>query len=210
MSVRFTIRGNDLWRLQDALDAHRPSEGSGQWIVFLEVTPSIAFFRFGGKEERFPVDGKSPGFAKFPAEILRRFTTDLLPGKPKQEVLFEISEGLAECDRGRVAGEVEVGYFRCPDWHGVFYIRDVELASLADFSDEGSAFMAALRPHIKDAAERTRSRVSFAAHQLAPCSFTFEEVSELVETRIAEIGPQIRARIDALERSHGKAEDAHA
>lgn len=210
MSVRFTIRGNDLWRLQDALDAYRPPEGNGQWIVFLEVTPSIAFFRFGDKEERYPIDGKSPGFAKFPAEVLRCFTTDLLPGKPKQEVSFEISEGIVECDDVRSSGEVEVGYFRGPDWHGVFYIRDVELASLTDLSEQGSAIMAALRPHIKDAAERTRSRMSFAAHQLAPCGFTFEEVSELVETRISEIGPQVRARIDALERSHGKTEDALA
>ena len=60
MSVQFTIRGKDILRLKSELLRFRHPERDKCWIIFLEVTPVMASFRFGETTVQYPVDGKSP------------------------------------------------------------------------------------------------------------------------------------------------------
>jgi hypothetical protein len=69
MSVQFTIRGKDILQLRSALLRLGHPEPDKCWIIFLEVTPVMASFRFGETTVQYPVDGKSPGFARFSEEL---------------------------------------------------------------------------------------------------------------------------------------------
>lgn len=211
MSVRFKIRSSDIQRLEHALQDHRCSDKLQQWIVFLSISPAVAELRFGSSVEQYPIDGEVLGFAKFPRDLINRIINERdRQGLPK-EVCVEISEGILEIDSTRLNGEIEVGYFRDPAPYGdIVYLRDSELAALEILPLEATAQAAILKPHIAEASQRIRERISFAAHMLKPCGFTYEEVAEFVQLRIATLAPEVKARIDALERSHGKAQVAHS
>ena len=135
MSVQFTIRGADLRRLRTALDEFRHPEKGKQWVVFLEVTKWAAIFRFSSKVIQYPVDGKSPGFAKFDEEALWRATQDTRSKKFPKEVSLVFREGFLECHEYSEQGEIEVGYFRYPNSDAVYYIRDAELAALGKVAE---------------------------------------------------------------------------
>src|SRR4051812_46090994 len=74
MSVKFTIRGSDILRLKSALLWFKHPERDKRWIIFLEVMPSMASFRFGEACVDYPVDGKSQGYARFSEELFRDAT----------------------------------------------------------------------------------------------------------------------------------------
>ena len=88
MSVQFTIRGKDILQLRSALLRLGHPEPDKCWIIFLEVTPVMASFRFGETTVQYPVDGKSPGFARFSEELFRSATGAIAKRKPQREVSF--------------------------------------------------------------------------------------------------------------------------
>jgi hypothetical protein len=210
MSVRFTIRYKDVERLERALQNHRCLDEQKQWIVYLSVAPAVAEFQFGSKMEQYPIDGKAPGFAKFPRDLIHRIFSEPDRQAFPKEVPVEISEGRLRIDGFGINGDIEVGYFREPvKYGGIVYLGDAELAALQAVLPDIPATAGILKPHIDEAAQRIAERISFASHSLKPCGFTYEEVAELVGSRIATLAPEVKARVDALERFHGKAQTSH-
>lgn len=198
MSVRFTIRSADLRRLRTALHAfHHPEKGK-QWIVFLEVTEWAAIFRFSDKAIQYPVDGKSPGFAKFAEEVFWRATGAAQSRKFPKEVAFVFQEGFLQCHEYSERDDIEVGYFRYPDSNEVFYISDAELVALRGQIDATSALGSRLRENILEASERIANLVNYAASTLWRCGVTQDELSQLVDSKLAELKPRVMARFDTL------------
>jgi hypothetical protein len=198
MSIRFTIRGTDLRRLRGALDGFRHPDREEQWIVFLEVTPSSAQFRFGDQAMHYPVNGQSPGFAKFPQSLIWQLLDQFLRRGPAKEVDVEIREGYLGCDQHHVLGDIEVGYFRNPTSGDIFYVRDAELVALRILLKDASVFGPEMQQHIKEASDRCALLIGGAAHTLRAYAIRYEDISHLITVKIAEMAPNIRARFDTL------------
>lgn len=198
MSIRFTIRGTDLRRLRGAIDAFRHPDKQEQWIVFLEVTPSSAQFRFGDQAMHYPVNGQSPGFAKFPQSLIWQLLDRFPRRGPAKEVDVEIREGYLGCDQHHVLGDIEVGYFRHPASGEPFYLRDAELVSLRILLKDTSVFGPEMQLHIKEASDRSALLIGSAAHTLREYGIRYDDISRLITAKIADMAPNIRARFDTL------------
>jgi hypothetical protein len=198
MSVQFTIRGKDILQLRSALLRLGHLEPDKCWIIFLEVTPVMASFRFGETTVQYPVDGKSPGYARFSEELLRNATRDLPDRNPPREISTEIRYGRILCVDGHDNGEIEVGYFRDPHTGQPLYLSDTELTVLGDLLADTVVQGIDLKPHIAQAAESISNHISFAYGHLRHCGFGYEEVKELAETRIAKMAPRLRAQFGTL------------
>lgn len=198
MSVKFTIRGNDIRRLRSALDRDRHPERDRRWFVFLQVAPSVATFQFGNTTVEYPIDGKSPGFAKFSEEILLEASSEFSHKTPPHEVSIEIREGHLRCDQGYGNGEIEVGYIRTPLSNRVVYLRDVELAALDGLLADTTVQGVDLQPLITEASDSISSSISSAYGDLEKCGFQYEEVRDLVQARIAEIRQRLKERFGNL------------
>src|SRR5689334_14764024 len=107
MSVQFTIRSSDIRRLRDALLESGHPQREKQWLVFLEVTAWAATFRFGERSEQYPVDGKFPGFAKFPEEAIWRVTEEYSERVPAKEITVELYEGTLLLDQSHFNGDID-------------------------------------------------------------------------------------------------------
>jgi hypothetical protein len=198
MSVQFTIRGNDILRLNEDLLRFQHPEREKRWIIFLEVTPSIASFRFGETTVQFPVDGKSPGYASFSEEMFQNATTDFPQRNPPREISAEIRYGRIWCGDGHANGEIEVGYFRDPHTGRPLYLSDAELSVLGDLLTDTVVQGVDLKPHIAEARESISSNISFAYGHLQHCGFGYEEVKELAEARILGAASRLRAQFGTL------------
>jgi len=198
MSVQFTIRGKDILQLRSALLRLGHPEPDKCWIIFLEVTPVMASFRFGETTVQYPVDGKSPGFARFSEELFRSATGAIAKRKPQREVSFGIRQGRIWCDDGHDSGGIEVGYFRDPHTGQPLYLSDAELSVLGDVLAETVVQGVDLKAHIAEAAESISDHISFAYGHLQHCGFGYEEVKELVDARIAGMAPRLKAQFGTL------------
>ena len=198
MSVQFRIRGKDILRLQSALDRDEHPEPEKRWNIFLEVTPVVAIFQFGKSSVEYPVDGRSPGFAKFSEEIFRQATIAFPIRNPPREVSIEIREGYFLCDEGHAKGAIDIGYFRHPNSDRAVYLRDVELTALGSLLADTTVQGVDLQPHIAEASQSISSSISFAYGHLEHCGFEYEEVRELVQVRIAKMGPRIKEQFGSL------------
>jgi len=197
MSVQFTIRSADLGRLRAALDEVRPPKDR-RWIIFLEVTPCVLTIRFGDKELQYPVDGKSPGFAKFPEGILWQTIGQILYKNLPAEIEVEIREGYFVCHMEHAEGDIEVGYFRYPQASAVFYVSTAELATLGTLVADPAIFDPHLQRQIAEASDRVALLVGHAAYTLRGCGVTQEDISGLVNSRLAEMKPSVKARFDSI------------
>jgi hypothetical protein len=198
MSVQFTIRGKDILRLKEDLLRFQNPERDKCWIIFLEVTPVMASFRFGETTVQYPADGKSPGYARFSEELLRNATRDFPHRNPPREISTEISYGRIFCGDGHDSGEIEVGYFRDPHTGQPLYLSDAELSVLGDLLTDTAVQGVDLEPHIAQAAKAISNHISFAYGHLRHCGFGYEEVKELAEARIAKMAPRLRAQFGSL------------
>lgn len=198
MSVRFTIRSADLRRLRSTLHAFSHPDKEKQWIVFLEVTEWAGIFRFGEKTAQYPVDGQSPGFARFPEDAFWQVTGPLSERTSPKEVTVEILDGLLRCNSEHSAGKIEVGYFRDPGTGDVLYSSDAELAALGSLLADQSALGPQIERQIAEASDRVSLLISSAAHTLRTCGVNQQDISDLVHSRIAELKPLVRARFDSI------------
>lgn len=194
MSVRFTIRGKDILRLKSALLQFQHVERDKCWIIFLEVTPVMASFRFGETTVEYPVDGKSPGYSRFSEELFRGASREFPDRNPPREVSIQIQEGRIWCGEGHANGEIQVGYFRHPGTGQPLYLSDAELSVLGDLLTDTVAQGVDLEPHIAEAKESISNHISFAYGHLQHCGFGYEEVKEVVEARIAGMAPRLKAQ----------------
>lgn len=199
MALRFTIRSADLKRLRKSLDADRCPTKDKQWTVYLEVTPSIAEFRFHDKHFQYPIDGKSTGFARFPQHVIWNATRWFLEKKPPAELEISIYIGGLRCHDSLCEHEIDIGYIRHPKTREIFYMNHAELVALGQMLEDPSSLNPELPLRIKEAEEGVAWAVSDAASTLRRCSVTYEEVKGFVDARIAELKPTIRARFDFVE-----------
>ena len=120
MSVQFTIRGKDILQLKAELLRLGHPERDKCWIIFLEVTPVMASFRFGETTVQYPVDGKRQALQ----DSLRSYSATQPGGSqrrnPPREVPFGTRQGRIWCGEGHDSGGIEVGYFRDPNTGGRF------------------------------------------------------------------------------------------
>ena len=198
MSLEFTIRGNDILRLKEDLLRFQHPERDKCWIIFLEVTPVRASFRFGETTVQYPVDGKAPGYARFSEEQFRTATRDISKRKPPREVSIGIRQGRIWCGDGHDAGGIEVGYFRDPHTGRPLYLSDAELSVLGDLLTDTTVQGVDLKPHIAEARESISSNISFAYGHLQHCGFGYEELKELAEARILGAASRLRAQFGTL------------
>jgi hypothetical protein len=146
----------------------------------------------------FPVDGKRPGFAKFPEWAVEQGIRELLDDEPPTEVVIEISEGALRFEGALVRSNVEVGYFRDPQSKRVVYLTELELVALAKLLTDTIAFGADIRHQIAEASKNISSNAWSAVHALEKYGVTFDDVSEIVDRKISNARNAVKARFDNL------------
>jgi hypothetical protein len=204
MALRFTIRSADLKRLRNALDAHRCLEEGQHWMVYLEVVPSIAEFRFGDQRIQYPIDGKSTGYARLPDFCIREATHWFLDRKPQEEFEVSVGHGWLYCGETSSHLEIEVGYLKDSCTGRVLYTSDAELMALGQMLSDASVLHAEMPLHIKDANDSIMASIHRAAAELRRRGVMEDEVEAevyiqvLVHEKLEALKPTLRERFDTL------------
>jgi hypothetical protein len=204
MALRFTMRSSDLKRLRNAIDVNRCPEEGEKWIMYLEVSPSIAQFSFGGQRIQYPIDGKSIGYAKFPDFAISEATRWFLDKKPQAELEVSVGHGWLRCVEGTSHTEIEVGYIRDARTHRIHYTTDAELMALGQMVEDFALLNPALPQHIREASDNIMGSVYRAASELRKRGVMQDEVEAevyiqvLVHEKLEAIKPTLRERFDTL------------
>ncbi len=204
MALRFQIRSSDLKRLRNAIEANRcPDEGM-HWIMYLEVTPSIAEFSFGGQRVQYPVDGKSTGYAKFPDFAIQEATRWFLDRKPQAEVEVSVGHGWLRCVESTSNTEIEVGYVRNTRTGRIHYTSDAELMALGQIMEDAAILHPAMPQHIEDARDSIMGSVYRTATELRKRGVmqneaeAIDSIQLLVHAKLESLKPMLRERFDTL------------
>ncbi len=204
MALRFQIRSSDLKRLRNAIEANRcPDEGM-HWIMYLEVTPSIAEFSFGEQRVQYPVDGKSTGYAKFPDFAIQEATRWFINRKPQAELEVSVGHGWLRCVESISQTEIEVGYVRDPQTRKIQYTTHAELMALGQIVDDPALLHPAMPQHIDDARDSIMGSVYRTAADLRKRGVMQDEVEAvvyiqvLVHEKLESLKPLLRERFDTL------------
>ena len=204
MALRFQIRSSDLKRLRNAIAANRcPNEGM-HWIMYLDVTPSIAEFSFGGQRVQYPVDGKSTGYAKFPDFAIQEATRWFIDRKPQAELEVSVGHGWLRCVESTSHTEIEVGYVRDPQTGRIHYTTDAELMALGQIVEDSSSLHPTMAQHIEDARDSIMGSVYRTASDLRKRGVMQGEVEAivyiqvLVHEKLESLKPMLRERFDTL------------
>jgi hypothetical protein len=199
MALRFTIRSSDIKRLRKALDVDRCPEKDKRWTISLEVQPSIAEFRFHDKKLSYPIDGKSVGYAEFPEHVIWESTRWVLEKSQPKEVTVVV-HGRAFCCHDRTTQhEIQIGYVRHPKWGWPVYTNEGELVVLGQMLEDPSLLHPDLPMHIKEATQSIAGDTYRAAATLRQTGVTHEDISKLVENKLADLRPSVRDKFNFLE-----------
>lgn len=204
MALRFTIRSSDLKRLRNAIDANHCPDKGRYWIVYLEVSPSIAEFSFGGQSIQYPVDGKSIGYAKLPDFAIKEATRWFLDRKPEAELEVSIGHGWLRCVESVSDMGIEVGYVRNPRSLRIHYTTDAELMALGQMLNDAAVLHPALSQHVENAGDSIAGSVYRAAKELRESGVMQDEdqaiasIRALVDGQLEALKPRLRERFDTL------------
>ncbi len=204
MALRFQIRSSDLKRLRNAIEANCCPEEGMHWIMYLEVTPSIAEFSFGGQRLQYPVDGKSTGYAKFPDFAIQEATRWFIDRKPDAELEVSAGHGWLRCVESISHTEIEVGYIRDSQTGEIHYTTDAELMALGQIVENPAILHPAMPEHIEDARDSIMGSVYRTASDLRKRGVMQDEVEAivyiqvLVHEKLESLKPMLRERFDTL------------
>lgn len=199
MALRFTIRSSDVKRLRNALEADRCPEKDKQWTVSLDVQPSIAEFRFHDKKLSYPIDGQSVGYAEFPEHVIWESTRWVLEKSQPKEVAVVVHGGAFCCHDGVSRHEIQIGYVRHTKWGWPIYTNEGDLVALGQMLENPSLLHPDLPMRIKEATQSITDDVYRAASTLRQTGVTNEDISKLVEIKLAELRPAVRDKFNFLE-----------
>jgi hypothetical protein len=205
MALRFQIRSSDLKRLRNAIEANRcPDEGM-HWMMYLEVTPSIAEFSFGGQRVQYPIDGKSTGYAKFLDFAIQEATRWFIDRKPQAELEVSVGHGWLRCVESISQTEIQVGYVRDPNTRRIHYTSDAELMALGEIVGDPALLHPAMPQHIENARESIMGSVYRAATELHKRGVmqneaeAIDSIQVLVHKKLESLKPMLRKRFDTLQ-----------
>ena len=193
MEVLFTIRRADALRALKEIKANR-GKYTQQDSVHLLVSEYAVTLRAVGTEADYPVNGITPGVAELPIITLEKAVSM----RTTHEIQLRVNDGVIYCGKASVKNpEIRVGVIPNVRISIPINASPFELLVIERVLGKDAAIDQGLTSRLIQASTNLPTAVQRAASELAPYGVTELDILTLIEQKIKEAEPRVRAALVA-------------
>jgi hypothetical protein len=193
MEVLFTIRRTDALRALKEIKANR-GKYTREDHVHLLVSEYAVTFRAVGTEADYPVNGITPGAAEVPFIALEK----AISMRNTHEIQLRVVDGVIYCGKASVKHPgIRVGIIPDVSLSVPINASPFELLLIERILGKDAAVDQGLTSRLLQASTNLPMAIKRAATELAPYGISDEDIRLLIESKMKEAEPRVRAALVA-------------